>query len=441
MDEDIIVVTMNYRLSSLGFLNTGDDLIRGNMGFKDQSMVLRFCQENIRRFGGDPDRITLMGEDSGAVAVHFHILSPLSKGLFSKAILQSGTAAMPGAFITDPKSQSKRFGKRVGCLTKNTTALVMCLKRKRAKVLILPSSDVMSPIHDPQDVFAGTLEAVRREDTFLSEHPMTILEQGNFNAVPVIMGVTSAEGCLKTARIAAYPEVQENMGYHWKDWAPRFLNYDPENTDISERIRQYYFGEGRTANPGDDLESLTQMFSDGLYYHSLKYSAVRHARFAPVYLYFYTYESKALPNTYSLVRAVRPDDWTPSEVQVATSVTHDMMKKRSRSTGAHEWGVCHGEDELVLWHFNWMSEIWKTSPDYRFSRLLLTTFVEFAEKDGYRMKFEGIPWPAIDPKEEPLPYMQFDEPARIIDEPFTKYLSFWDDLEVRNPNATEDDYF
>lgn len=56
------------------------------------------------------------------------------------------------------------------------------------------------------------------------------------------------------------------------------------------------------------------------------------------------------------------------------------------------------------------------------------------------MKFEGIPWPAIDPKEDPLPYMQLDEPPRIVDEPFTKYLSFWDDLQVRNPNRTREDY-
>lgn len=171
------------------------------------------------------------------------------------------------------------------------------------------------------------------------------------------------------------------MGYHWKEWAPRFLNYDPDNTDVSERIRQYYFGDGRTPNPGDDLESFTQMISDGMYYHPLKYAAVRHSKLAPVYLYFYTYESKALPNVYSLVRAVKPTMWTPSEFQVAAAVTQDMMKKRSRGTGPHEWGVCHGEDELVLWHFNWMSEIWKTSPDYRFSRLLLSTFVSFAEKE------------------------------------------------------------
>lgn len=57
------------------------------------------------------------------------------------------------------------------------------------------------------------------------------------------------------------------------------------------------------------------------------------------------------------------------------------------------------------------------------------------------MKFEGIPWPSIEPKDEPLPYMQLDEPPRLIDEPFTKYLSFWDDLEIRVLNKTKRDIY
>jgi carboxylesterase type B len=74
---------MSFRLvlQTIGFLNTGDDLIRGNMGLKDQNLALRWVQANIKKFGGDPDRVTLMGSDTGGVSVHYHILSPLSKGL------------------------------------------------------------------------------------------------------------------------------------------------------------------------------------------------------------------------------------------------------------------------------------------------------------------------------------------------------------------------
>jgi len=55
-------------------------LIRGNMGFKDQTMALTWIKKNIAKFGGDPDRVTIMGQSAGAASVHFHILSPLSKG-------------------------------------------------------------------------------------------------------------------------------------------------------------------------------------------------------------------------------------------------------------------------------------------------------------------------------------------------------------------------
>lgn len=64
----------------MGFLSTGDGVVRGNMALKDQSMALRFVKENIESFGGDPDKITVFGESAGGVSSHFHMLSPMSKG-------------------------------------------------------------------------------------------------------------------------------------------------------------------------------------------------------------------------------------------------------------------------------------------------------------------------------------------------------------------------
>jgi len=66
---------------TLGFFSTGDEQIRGNMGFKDQNMALKWIQENIKRFGGNPNNVTLFGQSAGSFSVHFHILSPLSKGM------------------------------------------------------------------------------------------------------------------------------------------------------------------------------------------------------------------------------------------------------------------------------------------------------------------------------------------------------------------------
>lgn len=65
MDENVILVTLNYRLAALGFLSTGDGVIRGNMALKDQSMAIRWVYENIKSFGGHPDKITIFGESAG----------------------------------------------------------------------------------------------------------------------------------------------------------------------------------------------------------------------------------------------------------------------------------------------------------------------------------------------------------------------------------------
>ena len=76
----ILTVVPNYRLSVLGFLSTGDEVAPGNAGLKDQNLALRWVQENIQAFGGDPNRVTIFGESAGAASVIFHLLSPVSHG-------------------------------------------------------------------------------------------------------------------------------------------------------------------------------------------------------------------------------------------------------------------------------------------------------------------------------------------------------------------------
>lgn len=81
MDHDIVLVTLNYRLGTLGFFSTGDEYAPGNNGMKDQVEALRWVQKNIQAFGGDPNKVTIAGESAGAASVALHLSSPMSRGL------------------------------------------------------------------------------------------------------------------------------------------------------------------------------------------------------------------------------------------------------------------------------------------------------------------------------------------------------------------------
>jgi acetyl esterase/lipase len=70
----------NFTFPSPGFLSTGDSVVPGNNGLKDQVMALRWVQQNIAQFGGDPGNVTIFGGSSGGACVHFHVLSPMSEG-------------------------------------------------------------------------------------------------------------------------------------------------------------------------------------------------------------------------------------------------------------------------------------------------------------------------------------------------------------------------
>jgi carboxylesterase type B len=67
-------------LCIIGFLSTEDDVVPGNMGLKDQVVLLKWVRDNIAAFGGDNQKVTLMGDNAGAISAHMHMLSPLSKG-------------------------------------------------------------------------------------------------------------------------------------------------------------------------------------------------------------------------------------------------------------------------------------------------------------------------------------------------------------------------
>uniref|UniRef100_A0A8C5PHG2 Carboxylic ester hydrolase n=1 Tax=Leptobrachium leishanense TaxID=445787 RepID=A0A8C5PHG2_9ANUR len=141
--ENVVVVSLQYRLGILGFLSTGTKEATGNYGLLDQVAALQWVQENIKHFGGDPQSVTIFGESAGAASVIAHVLSPSSKGLFHRAIAESGTILMTGMLARSPEDLTtllKAVSVMSLCKVKN---LVECLKKKTVKGLLATAS-VMS---------------------------------------------------------------------------------------------------------------------------------------------------------------------------------------------------------------------------------------------------------------------------------------------------------
>lgn len=93
--SEVIMVTIAYRLGALGFLSTGDAEAPGNLGLKDQVMALHWVQDNIEYFNGNTSSVTIMGISAGSASVNMHMTSPLSDGLFHKAVSMSGNTYGP----------------------------------------------------------------------------------------------------------------------------------------------------------------------------------------------------------------------------------------------------------------------------------------------------------------------------------------------------------
>ncbi|KAM7315061.1 cholinesterase 1-like [Ixodes scapularis] len=103
----VVVVSMNYRLGSLGFLHGSTQSAPGNQGLLDQALALRWVRDNIPSFGGDPGSVTLFGESAGSQAVLFHLLSPVSRPLFQRAIMQSGSLCTRSTKYSDHRRLEK----------------------------------------------------------------------------------------------------------------------------------------------------------------------------------------------------------------------------------------------------------------------------------------------------------------------------------------------
>jgi para-nitrobenzyl esterase len=191
--KQLIVVTFNYRLGALGFLAhpaltaQSPHHASGNYALLDQVAALRWVRENIRAFGGDPHRVTIVGQSAGAISAYLLTASPLAAGLFAGAILQSGPGALAALGIPargaatpseqDAENEGVKFATSLGV---TSLAQLRALDARR----LLPGTQ-----GPPMARFGPIVDG-----WFLSADPATVYAQHHQNDVPLIIGMMADEG-------------------------------------------------------------------------------------------------------------------------------------------------------------------------------------------------------------------------------------------------------
>lgn len=188
-ENDVIIVSMQYRVGALGYLALYHSEAPGNAGMFDQVMALDWVQQNIHYFGGNPHSVTLFGESAGAVSVGMHMLSPLSRGKFHRAILQSAGPQAAWATLSEKeaKNRSMILARTLNCDLKEVTAIIECLRGVKASEF------------PPQEWATIDYGVVRFpfvpivDGAFLTEDPEKSLRKGNFKRCPLLLGHNTNE--------------------------------------------------------------------------------------------------------------------------------------------------------------------------------------------------------------------------------------------------------
>uniref|UniRef100_A0A0R3RZG5 Carboxylic ester hydrolase n=1 Tax=Elaeophora elaphi TaxID=1147741 RepID=A0A0R3RZG5_9BILA len=192
--KDVTVVTIQYRLGFLGFFTTGDETCPGNFGIWDQIMALKWVKENIKYFGGDPDRITIVGQSAGAVSADLLSLSPYSRGLFKQVILIGGNAECPWAVIATETviDYCYQYARKLGWQGTDNAEMIAFLRA-------LPASKFGCKLIGNKVLFdTGRLPLTPVVDGDL--FPCSIIElRKQAPTKPSLVGVTEDEGLLFAA--------------------------------------------------------------------------------------------------------------------------------------------------------------------------------------------------------------------------------------------------
>ncbi|XP_046551329.1 acetylcholinesterase-like [Haliotis rubra] len=292
-ENNVIVMSMNYRLGAHGFLYLGPDTFPGNQGLMDQALALQWIQSNVGRFGGDASMITLFGESAGAASVGLHLLSLISRDFFTRAILQSGTPS-PIWATSEPSraiGSTRRLAELCNCSVGSDADIFQCIKDVPPETILQNQAQVVGL------AFAAFIPVV--DGHFLPDSPASLVEKGLFKQAEILLGVNKDEGSLFLPLImpTLFPVFASQINVNRSQFlttveAIAAFNGQP-STIVEAMMAQYADIHVPSLHP-DYVDSAFNVFGDSEFVCPTTKLAASYSAQNAAYLYSFNYRLSAL---------------------------------------------------------------------------------------------------------------------------------------------------
>ncbi|CAG9829853.1 unnamed protein product [Diabrotica balteata] len=379
LDEEIVLVTFNYRIGTLGFLSTGDKEAPGNIGLKDQVEALKWVKQNIESFCGDPESVTILGYGSGAWSVVLHLVSPLSQGLFHKAAALSGSPVGAWSLPHNQLDIAKKQAKLVGCPDDNSVNIVKCLKTKSYHELgeSLPKFKEFGT--DPIMIWSPVIEADYGQQRFLPAHPIHLITNGQFKQVPFLTGQTKDEFGYLAFSIIHNETLVKSINEKFEEAAPIAFIYERGSDfskTVSKTIKTFYFQDKDVDS--SKIAALAQVYADSLTGFGVNRAAKLISQYSNKSVYYYQFSYQGRYSHF----------YTPE------------------SNNTVPYGIVHGDDLIYLFYIQKFFPLFTESSPQEIEMVskLTALYANFA-KTGNPIptpseKLDNVKWEPFTTKEE-----------------------------------------
>ncbi|XP_030034201.2 esterase E4 [Manduca sexta] len=381
VQQDIVVITVNYRLGPYGFLCLNDPKVPGNQGLKDQIAALRWIKANIGAFGGDPTKITIAGESYGGGSVDFHLYSMYEK-LFDKTIVQSGSIFTPYVFGKgDPNAAIELAGKMGHESMNNDDAIKYLARADPVEVMKFARNltNILRPCKEKP--FKGV-------SSFMTTDPYHFQNSAKIRNAKILIGYNSKEtfDTFVDKDDAFYNGLQNAFS---ERLGQIFTIKKEELETLAKIVRDFYLG-GKPIAKESRLE-LSDFLSDFMVNHAAERSVNNYVKFGAekVYKYIFSYIGGSPYKSLSGVGAFHTE-----ELQYLFQMTQNLTS-----------------DEQIMMR-NRMTEMW-------------ANFAKYGDPTPQVTSLLPVRWTPVT-NTEARPYMNIDVNMEVKNYVNQQRMAFWD---------------